>query len=234
MKKKIVLFFGICFVMLSSLGYSKDVIDLTNPVIDKTNSLHERTITGLNTKLKELYKQTEVQIQVVIIDSLDGDPIENYAIKLFDDWKLGNSHTDKGVLFLVSLKDHKTNITVGRGLEGDLTDLQTHRILENVKPYFKDSKIDEGTIFAINSIIKLINIDPKQGINDNNGYDLVSIILWIIGCIIILSILMALFGFDGFIIFRFILDIIFLFIGSGGGWSGGGGGSAGGGNSDDF
>lgn len=225
-----------------SIGFSKEVIPLTYPVIDESGLLSSNLKNELNNNLKNYFDKTDVQIQVVILKSLDGDPIENYSIKLFDSWKLGSKKTDKGVLFLVSMAEKKTRLEVGRGLEGDLTDLKSNRILRDLRVYFKDKDYDGGIKFVVNSIKATIEKKdlepPKSGRTAQklNKIDVVKTTLLIIVIVISFMILLFFFGIDGFFIFRILFEIIISLMGggSGGGWSGGGGGSAGGGSSSDW
>jgi uncharacterized protein len=85
------------------------------------------------------------QIAILTIDSLDGDPLEDFSIRVVDQWKIGRKGNDNGVLFLVVKKDRKMRIEVGRGLEHVLTDLAAGRIIDRVvTPRFKADRFDEG------------------------------------------------------------------------------------------
>ena len=70
----------------------------------------------------QVYEKAHATIEVVTIQSLDGMSIENFTTKLEDKWKVGAKGTDKGVILLVVVKDHKWRIEVGYGLEGILND----------------------------------------------------------------------------------------------------------------
>jgi uncharacterized protein len=233
---KILSLFLITLVLISA-GFAKDVIPLTYPVIDESGILSGNLKNELNNDLKNYFEKTDVQIQVVILKSLDGDPIENYSIKLFDSWKLGSKKTDKGVLFLVSMAEKKTRLEVGRGLEGDLTDLKSNRILRDLRSYLKDKDYDGGIKFVVNSIkstVKKKDIEPpKTGMNVQklNKIDVVKTTLLLVVIIVAFMLLLLFFGIDGFFVFRIIFEIIISLMGGG---SGGGGGSAGGGSSSDW
>lgn len=105
---------------------------------------------------KELEDKTTAQAVIVIINSTNNIPIEDYSNKLFRTWGIGTSEKDNGLLILLSLKDQKWRIEVGRGLEGALPDLLTSSVMEqNAKPYFIEDNYGEGllqsySIFADN------------------------------------------------------------------------------------
>jgi uncharacterized protein len=230
------IFFVIAYIISVS---AKEIPELTNPVIDQAGILSEQFKFHLNNKLKEEYTKTGKQIEIVIISSLEGDPIETYSIKLFDKWKLGNKKEDKGVLVLISINDHKSRIEVGRGLEGTLTDLASHRILKNANPFLKNKDYESGINLIVSQIInKGLDNQEKKGshLNSNkNNINIISIIIILLVILVSVSVILYFLGFDGFLFIRFILEIFLAIISSGrGGWSGGGGGSAGGGSSSDW
>ena len=111
-------------------------------------------ISLLNNKLDAFDKETSNQIAVVIIKNLDGDTIENFAVKLFEEWKIGTAKNDNGVLLLISIDDRKMRIEVGYGLEGALTDLQSSWIINNeLTPNFKKGDYYIGIDSAVDKII---------------------------------------------------------------------------------
>jgi len=78
------------------------------------------------------------QLVVLTIDSLEGESLEEYSLKVAESWKLGQKDKDNGALLLIAKQDRKMRIEVGYGLEGKLTDLLAGRIIDNeIKPLFK-------------------------------------------------------------------------------------------------
>ncbi|MGL4731168.1 MAG: TPM domain-containing protein [Clostridium sp.] len=98
---------------------------------------------------KELEDKTTAQATVVIIDSLQGYPIEDYANKLFRKWGIGTSDKDNGLLILMSMEDRMYRVEVGRGLEGAITDIYSSRVMEGeAKPYFQGGNYSLGLLSA--------------------------------------------------------------------------------------
>jgi uncharacterized protein len=56
----------------------------------------------LETKLADLERRTGAQVAVLTVDSLEGDSIEDYAVRVFQTWKLGRKEVNDGVLFVVA------------------------------------------------------------------------------------------------------------------------------------
>lgn len=96
---------------------------------------------------KELEDKTGSQAIVVVIDSTNGIPIEDYAIKLFRNWGIGQKNKDNGLLILLSVNDKAWRVEVGRGFEGAIPDALSNRVMESVgKPSFIDGNYGEGLV----------------------------------------------------------------------------------------
>src|SRR3954467_5975334 len=88
---------------------------------DDAHVLSQQDKAMLEYLVKAEEDSTSSQIAVLIIPSLEGDDIDSYANRVYNDWKLGQAKRDNGVLFVVAIEDRKMRIEVGRGLEGVLT-----------------------------------------------------------------------------------------------------------------
>jgi uncharacterized protein len=88
--------------------------------------------------LEKNEKATSNQIVVVTIDTLGGDQLEDYSIRLAEKWKIGQKEKDNGVILLISRQERKLRIEVGYGLEGALPDGLCGSIIHNkITPSFK-------------------------------------------------------------------------------------------------
>jgi uncharacterized protein len=126
----------------------------TGFVNDYAGVLTSEQKTLLEAKLSQFEKETSNEISIVTIKSLKGDTIENFAVKLFQDWKIGKEGKDNGILVLIALEDKQMRIEVGYGLEGFLTDAQSSLVINSeLKPNFQQGKYYEGFDLAIDQII---------------------------------------------------------------------------------
>ena len=210
-----------------------DIPPLTGPVIDEVGLLNDNTKRQLSISLQSLKQQQNVQLQVYVTKSLQGEEIESAAIKLFDKWKLGDEKTDKGLLFLIAPNEKRIRIEVGQGLEGDIPDVIAKRIIADVvRPYFQRKEFNLGVIQGVAAIQTYLgnpdatlnagidetqNVEPKKSTKP-----------WII--LIVIGIWLILFMFNP----SLALYLLFSMMrggGGGGSWSGGGGKSSGGGAS---
>ncbi|MER2175879.1 MAG: TPM domain-containing protein, partial [Carnobacterium sp.] len=96
--------------------------------------------------INEHYEQTaeKPQIVVAVIDSLNGETVEDYSVALFEKWKIGNIDYDNGVLILLAIEEREIRIEVGYGLEGALTDGKTGKILDDNLAYLSNNLFDGG------------------------------------------------------------------------------------------
>lgn len=121
---------------------------------DYTDTLTNEQKQALENKLSQFKKETGNEIAVVLIPSLKEDMIENFAVKLFEDWKIGKQGKDNGVLVLVAKEDREMKIEVGYGLEGALTDAQSYWIINQVmQPAFRNNDFYGGLDGTVDKII---------------------------------------------------------------------------------
>jgi len=131
-----------------------DVPYLTGRVGDNAEILSAGTREALETKLAAHEQATTNQVVVLTVVSLDGESIEDFAVRVFESWKLGRRGEDNGVLVIVAPFERRMRIEVGYGLEGTLTDLQAARIIrDRMTPLFKEERYDDGVAAGIEAIV---------------------------------------------------------------------------------
>ncbi|MEI7013228.1 TPM domain-containing protein [Leptospira licerasiae] len=148
-------------ILLFCTGIFADQIPipkLVHRVTDLTSTLSEEEVSSLENKLKTFEKRKGSQVVLVIIPTTGEETIEQYSIRLAEDWKIGRKGIADGVIFLVAKDDRKMRFEIGRGLEGAIPDVISKRIqLEYVRPLFKEGKYYEGIDQGINKILGLID-----------------------------------------------------------------------------
>ncbi|MFT5699565.1 MAG: hypothetical protein ACI8ZB_002425 [Desulforhopalus sp.] len=134
-----------------------EVPDLTKRINDHAGMLGSATVSQLENVLSTLEKEESTQIAVLTINSLAGESLEGFSLKVVEKWKLGREDLDNGALLLVAKNDRKIRIEVGYGLEGVLTDLTAGRIIRNViTPNFKNGNFDQGIIDGVSAMIAAV------------------------------------------------------------------------------
>ncbi|MCS6837987.1 MAG: TPM domain-containing protein [Bdellovibrionaceae bacterium] len=209
------------------------------PILDQTNLLDPGWIKEKSQLLENIYREHDIQIQVVMVKSLEGQTIESFSIQLAERLKLGRESTDKGLLLLIAPFEKAARIEVGQGLEGDLPDVVAKRILDDYMiPFFKRNRWEKGIDVGIFLVLQQLGVGvtpalPHSGrpIKDQETSD------WIIFVVIVLLLFMRLFLLSarmrGRIVGGSTFPVVFggggWPLGGGGGWTGGGGGFSGGG-----
>lgn len=192
----------------------------------------------LEARLRAYDKATGNTIAVVIVPSLDGEAEEDVAYRFGKTWKLGQKGKDNGVVVLLAHQERRVRIEVGKGLEGDLTDLEANDIVtQRIAPITKgrQDRWHAGLVASVNALETKLSgrvyaadgtatrADPRR---EGHKKDTVGSIASLV-----------LFGIVGFLILRAISKRGggggggggFWIGGGGGGWSSGGGDWGGGG-----
>lgn len=124
-------------------------------VNDFANVLDSETRTNLEQRLSQFEKDTQHEIVVVTVPTLNDDYIENYAVKLFQEWGIGKEKADNGILFLIAPNEKKVRIEVGYGLEGALVDSEANAIIQDyILPEFKKNNYALGIRAGVDGIIQ--------------------------------------------------------------------------------
>jgi uncharacterized protein len=149
--------FFLALLSLRAAAADKPVPFLSGRVVDEAGMLPADARQRIEEKLAAFEKSTGAQVAVLTVASLDGDPIEDYSIRVVETWKLGKKEKDNGVLLLVAEQDRKMRIEVGYGLEGELTDLESGRIVDNViRPDFQKGDFAAGIEHGVDAILSAL------------------------------------------------------------------------------
>lgn len=134
---------------------------LTQHVIDTTSTLSANEIAQLDNKLREYEARKGSQIAVLIVPSSQPETIEQYALRVAEQWKLGRKKVDDGAILVVAKDDRTLRIEVGYGLEGALNDATAKRIIDEIiVPYFKQGDFYRGIDAGVERILKVIEGEP--------------------------------------------------------------------------
>lgn len=143
--------FFVAFLIVFGLGFAKGVLADSIPdkapasgVYDPYGYLSQdvvKKVEELNGKYRKMKEKP--QIAVAIIDSLDGN-LEEVANKTIRNWKVGYKETNMGLLVLVAVKDKKIRTETSNELATVLTDSDTSKLNDLIKPYFRKSDYSGG------------------------------------------------------------------------------------------
>lgn len=146
---------ALCWTALAAADVA--VPSLTARVTDLTGTLTAAQGASLEQELAALESAKGSQIAVLIVPSTAPESIEQYAMRVVEQWKLGRQKVDDGVLLLVAKEDRAIRIEVGYGLEGALTDAASKRIISDViTPRFRQGDYYGGISAGVDRISAVI------------------------------------------------------------------------------
>ena len=160
--KAVILAFLLC--VASAVWADVAVPPLTGRVVDLTSTLTADQAATLEQKLKDFESRKGSQLAVLIVPTTQPETIEQYSLRVVDQWKLGRKKVDDGALLIVAKNDRKLRIEVGYGLEGALTDATSKRIIDEViTPKFRSGDFAGGISDGVDRILKVIDGEPLPG-----------------------------------------------------------------------
>lgn len=123
----------VAFVALvAGAAEARPVPSLTRRVTDQTGVLGASRARELEERLAAYEQRTGHQFAVLIIPGLEGEVLEQYSVKVAEQWRLGDKRRDDGLLLLVAMEDRAIRIEAGYGLEGAVTDALSSRIIRDI------------------------------------------------------------------------------------------------------
>ncbi len=152
---------GILLLCCAAPAFPEPVSQLhaTNYVNDFAHVLNPSSEDSLNNLCKQIDEKAHAQIAVVTIRSLDGRDIESYAVDLFKQWGIGSKATNRGVLILVAIQDHKYRTEVGYGLGPILPDGKVGGFGREAVPFFRQNNYDAGIRLMTTRVADVIASD---------------------------------------------------------------------------
>ena len=147
------IFFLLTLWCLPGLTQQIAVPELRQQVTDITGTLSTSEQQSLTQQLQDITQKTRAQVAVLIVPSTGDDSIEQYATRVFNNWRLGDAKRNDGILIIVAWSDRTVRIQVGYGLEEKVTDALAGDIIRsNMIPAFKQQKLAKGLELAINAL----------------------------------------------------------------------------------
>ncbi len=163
------------YALLAAAAYAQTPVPaLDARVTDLTDTLSAQQKTTLEQTLANFEAKHGSQIAVLLVPTVRPEAIEQYSIRVVEQWKLGREDVDDGALLLVAKDDRALRIEVGYGLEGALTDATSKRIIaEIITPHFRDGDFFGGIQAGVRAMMKVIEGEPlpapEPGASDGEG-----------------------------------------------------------------
>ncbi len=135
-------------------------------VTDLAQTLSTQQRTALEEELTSFADRRGAQVAVLLVLTTQPETIEQYALRVAEQWRLGRNGVDDGALLLVAMEDRALRIEVGYGLEGVIPDAIAKRIIEEViAPPFKRGDYYAGVHAGTRQLLALIEGEPLPDFN---------------------------------------------------------------------
>ena len=182
MKKAISAFAIALSVLMMSISpiLATDTADIPSRpylyVRDDANVLNDEEERKLNEKLQAYDRETGNQIAVLIIRTTGDESIEKYSYRVATAWGVGQKGKDNGILITIATDDRADRIEVGKGLEGDVTDSRSGRILRSndVTTAFRDKRWYDGADSIVSQVQECIRTKGKSAERIYSSKDIMS------------------------------------------------------------
>jgi uncharacterized protein len=140
--------------LLTPPSVAGDIPDYQGFVSDYADLMSGAERATLERKLRAFNSSTSTQIAVLTVNSLEGEAIEDFAIRVAEKWKVGQKGLDNGAILIIAKDDRRLRIEVGYGLEGAIPDIIAGRIIDNIiVPEFKSGNFSGGIDRGVEAIM---------------------------------------------------------------------------------
>lgn len=151
-----VLFFVVAFgAMAQEL---QPVPPLKGRVTDLTGTLTVEQTASLDQSLRAFEERKGVQLAILMVPTARPEAIEQFALRVVEQWKLGRRKVDDGALLLVAKDDREVRLEVGYGIEGALNDVTARRVIaEVITPRFRQGDFFGGIAAGMEQIQQILD-----------------------------------------------------------------------------
>ena len=164
------LMLAVLFFLPLQIAMAEQVNSLPKPndyVNDYAQVLSPDAVAKLDRICAELdHSQANAQVAVVTVHNLDGDDAADWANALENKWHMGKKGSDRGVLVLLAVDDHKYRIDVGFGLEGILNDAKVGDFGRAMVPSLRAKDYDAAILGAVGQVAQVIATDAHVTLSD--------------------------------------------------------------------
>ena len=203
----------------------------TRWVEDNASFLSPAARSTLDARLEGYERATGHQVIVWIGKTLDGAPLDDWAVRTFEAWKVGRKGHDDGIAIFVLVDDRAIDIEVGYGLEDKVPDAIASRIIREVMaPRLRAGDRDGAVTAGASAVLAAIEGKPWEGAPATApAGETPSLLTWILGGLAVVAFLIFAITHPQMAMFMLWTIMAGRGNGHGGGGFGGGGGRSGGG-----
>ncbi|MEK7345557.1 MAG: YgcG family protein [Pseudomonadota bacterium] len=154
---------------------------LTGHVVDQTHTLTPEQQARIEQALAAFETRKGSQLAVLLVPTTQPETIEQYALRVAEQWQLGRKKVDDGAILVVAKNDRTLRIEVGYGLEGALNDATSKRIIEDtITPRFRQQDFAGGILAGVQRMVGVIDGEPLPAPTVGLAQEPLDEIAWII------------------------------------------------------
>ena len=130
----------------------------TDYVTDTAGLLSQAELTDLNNRLGDFERRTRAQVFVLVTGSLEGETIDDVAYQVGRAWKPGQKGQDNGVILVIAPTERRIRIETGKGVGGELTDLQSNDIIRRrIAPLMRENRVHDAILAGVDGIAEALS-----------------------------------------------------------------------------
>jgi len=146
----------IALALHSAVGITAEVPQLVGRVNDFANVLPEGDRAELDKILGAYEAETTHQVVVLTVQSLHGESVEEFSLKVANVWRLGKNGLDDGILVTLAPEEHAVRIELGKGMSEYVSDADAKRIVdETMLPAFRVGDLKGGLRRGIERLLEV-------------------------------------------------------------------------------
>jgi uncharacterized protein len=162
--------FGLALLVVSAaFGLDTSKLKPTGYVNDFAHAIDPGSTQHLENYAGNLERATGVQIAIVTVDTLEDEPIDDVANRLYRQWGIGKKGKDEGILLLLAIKDHKQRAEIGYGLEPIIPDGYAGGVLRGIRPILRQGNYGGALLAAVQEFGQKIATEKGVELPDEVG-----------------------------------------------------------------
>jgi uncharacterized protein len=183
----------IALMLFAAPAAAVPVID--RPVNDYAHVLSDADVTRISERIVATRNATGVQVALLVVDTTDGVPIDDYALATARQWRGGSADRNDGVLVTFAIRDRKSDIETGPGVQERLTDALCRRILDGARPALRSGRYGDAFTGVVTDVGEAVGArfggvtSPvrQHGVGASDG----DAVLWVVIIVLIALVLLA-------------------------------------------
>ncbi|MDD3885622.1 MAG: TPM domain-containing protein [Victivallaceae bacterium] len=122
---------------------------LTGRVVDNADVFSDCDRVKIDKMIRDFERASGGQMAVLTIKTLNGEPIEDFSIRVAEKWKIGKKGQDNGAILVIAVDDHQMRLEVGYGWEGVINDARAGDVIREMVPFFRKEQYGNGVTTAV-------------------------------------------------------------------------------------